>query len=330
MTAVDTEDDTKWKSGVLSALSGIGKKESVKVKKLRKLVLLSLQMDEDDKVAKKEFKRVVKALEDDGELKIDAEGLVKLKKSSGKKRKSKGETLAECTKKQKHSDNNNDKSDETQPGQASEQEEASPEEKNKPCQGNPSGATRLFLGNLPFAVDEASLEAFLPAHVTHIKWITDKETGKFYGSAFIEMDTSISAAKAVAMAGSQLMGRPLKVNFAPSRPGDIWPPVKKVISGGSTGQAGGSGIKAMSEKPETCTKLFAGNCSYEIDDDAITKFFGNVESEVKAVRWLHHKDSGDFKGCGYVEFWNTEACEKAATLNGKTLLGRPIRLDWAE
>lgn len=33
---------------------------------------------------------------------------------------------------------------------------------------------------------------------------------------------------------------------------------------------------------------------------------------------------------GYAEFWNTESCEKAATLNGKTLLGRPIRIDWAE
>jgi hypothetical protein len=33
---------------------------------------------------------------------------------------------------------------------------------------------------------------------------------------------------------------------------------------------------------------------------------------------------------GYVEFWNTEACDKAATLNGKNLLGRPIRIDWTD
>ena len=90
------------------------------------------------------------------------------------------------------------------------------------------------------------------------------------------------------------MGRPIKVNFAPAREGDIWPPEKKVVSGG--GQAGGSGVKAMSEKPEGCVKLFIGNLSYDIDDEGIYKFFANVDAEVRAVRWLHHQDSGDFKG----------------------------------
>ena len=32
----------------------------------------------------------------------------------------------------------------------------------------------------------------------------------------------------------------------------------------------------------------------------------------------------------FVEFWNTDACEKAGTLNGKNLLGRPIRMDWSD
>lgn len=99
---------------------------------------------------------------------------------------------------------------------------------------------------------------------------------------------------------------------------------------GNGGQAGGSGVKAMSVKPDNCMKLFIGNLSYEIDDDSLMKFFQKVDAEVKAVRWLHHQDSGDFKGCGFVEFWNTEACEKAATLNGKNLLGRPIRIDWTD
>ena len=149
------------------------------------------------------------------------------------------------------------------------------------------------------------------------------------------MDNSVSAADAVAMAGSKLIGRPVKINFAPAREGDIWPPQKKVVTGGgggntTGGQAGGTGVKAMSAKPDNCMKLFIGNLSYDIDDEGIIKFFGSVDAEVKAVRWLHHKDSGDFKGVGFVEFWNTEACERGATLNGKNLLGRPIRIDWTD
>ena len=73
-----------------------------------------------------------------------------------------------------------------------------------------------------------------------------------------------------------------------------------MISGGTTtttgGQAGGSGVKALSAQPENCVKLFVGNCSFQIDDETITKFFANVDAEVKAIRWLHHRDSGDFKG----------------------------------
>lgn len=174
--------------------------------------------------------------------------------------------------------------------------------------------------------------------VTHIKWITDKTTGKFYGSAFCEVRTSKDAAMCMSkINGSQLMGRPVKINYAPVREGEEgdWPPRSRVITGGKVansggGQAGGAGIKAMSVKPEGCCKLFIGNLSYDIDDEGITKFFSGVDAELKSVRWLHHRDSGDFKGCGYCDFWNTEACEKAASLNGKSLLERPIRIDWAE
>jgi nucleolin len=168
-------------------------------------------------------------------------------------------------------------------------------------------------------------------------YLTDQHTGKFYGSAFCEVKTSHDAAKAVTeLNGTKLMGRPIKINYAPIKPGQEadWPPKQRVVTGGkvanSAGQAGGQGIKAMSVKPEGCCKLFIGNLSYDLDDDAITKFFMAVDAEIKAIRWLHHKDSGDFKGCGYIDFWSSEACEKAASLNGKNLLGRPIRIDWAE
>jgi RNA recognition motif-containing protein len=364
MPDLSNDSGVDWEKSINSILEASNKKEATKVKKLRKMVLLSLQMDDSDKSSKKLFKKAIQAMEENGKVKLDAEGTITLveKKSSKKKKKRKASSIEDGDekkskkkkkeKKRKKSDDDDDASetndqkiddeaDGSDDDEGNNNEEEVPtknaplsKDKNKPCKGNPTGVTRLFIGNLPFSVDESSLNAFLPGEVTHIKWITDKETGKFYGSAFLEMDLSTSAADAVAMAGEKLIGRPIKINFAPAREGDQWPPPKKVVSGGPQvgggGQAGGTGIKAMSAKPEDCLKLFIGNLSYDIDDEGIIKFFGNVDAEVKAVRWLHHIDSGDFKGCGFVEFWNTEACEKGAALNGKNLLGRPIRIDWTD
>ena len=288
-------EQSTWRDSILSVLKGekSSSDKQVTVRSLRKLTLLSLQHDESDKSAKKQFKIAVKDLEKDELVAIDSEGMITIVEKE-KKRKSKEEKESKKRRKLEEKD---------VAVQSNETEETpSGDSRNQPCKGNPQGVTRLFLGNLPFSVDEASLSDFLPGVVTHIKWITDKETGRFYGSAFIEMDSSKSAADAVASAGSQLLGRPIKINFAPAREGDVWPPEKKVVSGGSGatsttgGQAGGKGIKAMGEKPENCVKLFIGNLSYDIDDDGIHKFFAAVDAEVKAVRWLHHQESGDFKG----------------------------------
>jgi nucleolin len=131
------------------------------------------------------------------------------------------------------------------------------------------------------------------------------------------------------MAGSNILGRPLKANMAPPRPGDIWPPVNYVTGGAGGGGGGAKGsVKPLSAKPsDHCKLIFCGNLSYEIDDTIIADFFKDC-GELAKIRWLTHVDSGDFKGCGYVEFWDTEAADKAVLLNGTPLLGRPIRIDW--
>jgi nucleolin len=318
-------DGTKWNEAVLSVLKGTVKKskkddtnkngdhDPLKVKSLRKLVLVSLQHDEDDKAARKTFKRTIQALEKDGSVHLDADGNITLVKKRKRKEegKSKKKTKLSVIVDDEGSDAKQTDATANQPQNAADNESASGSSttKNAPCKGNPQGVTRLFLGNLPFAVDETMLETFIPG-LTHVKWITDKATGKFYGSAFVEMSHSTAAASAVAKAGSLLLDRPVKINFAPALPGDKWPPEKRVVTGGATSsttnantstannsaKAGGRGLSAMSAKPDNCLKLFIGNLSYDIDDDGITKFFASVDAEVKAVRWIHHKDTGDFKG----------------------------------
>ena len=46
------------------------------------------------------------------------------------------------------------------------------------------------------------------------------------------------------------------------------------------------------------------------------------------MRWLTHKESGEFRGVGFADFADDENLDKAAAMNGKPLMGRPIRMDW--
>jgi nucleolin len=66
--------------------------------------------------------------------------------------------------------------------------------------------TRLFCGNLNKKVTEEELRTRLPG-ITFIKWITDKQTGEFYGSSFLEMKDSASAALAVLQDKTKFLGR---------------------------------------------------------------------------------------------------------------------------
>ena len=47
------------------------------------------------------------------------------------------------------------------------------------------------------------------------------------------------------------------------------------------------------------------------------------------MRWLEDKNTGDFKGSGFVDFHEVEAVDKAIKLNGDKLLGRAVRIDYA-
>mmetsp|Transcript_7604 Transcript_7604/g.15812 ORF Transcript_7604/g.15812 Transcript_7604/m.15812 type:complete len:335 (+) Transcript_7604:149-1153(+) len=331
-----SDADVDMSKPILSILSGSdGRQMDVKV--LRKLVLSSLQSED-----KRAYKRAVQALEGNGSLELGTDGtavLTKLgrKASGGKEDRAKRKKEKKEKKKRGPKDADGIEGEVKRLKPAPDEAEAAklPSTSPSTAAGVSGVCTRLFVGNLPFSVDETSLASHLgPGAVTHVKWLTDRESGKFYGSAFVEMADGAGATGAIAASGSKLDGRPVKVVPSPARPGDVWPPSKGVVRGGERHDGGTTApkreAKELGPKPDGCYKLFVGNLSYDIDDDGIKKFFDNVGAEMRAVRWIHHKESGDFKGVGFVEFWDTEACEKAAALNGKNLLGRPIRIDWSE
>jgi RNA recognition motif-containing protein len=81
---------------------------------------------------------------------------------------------------------------------------------------------KVFVGNLPWKTTGADLDAVLDdMGFSHqgARVITDRETGKSRGFAFVEFDTPEAAAEAIReLDGHVLDGRPLRANEAEDRP----------------------------------------------------------------------------------------------------------------
>lgn len=79
---------------------------------------------------------------------------------------------------------------------------------------------KLYIGNLPFTTTEAELRAVFERHgsVDSVAVITDRETGRARGFAFVEMSEPGNAQDAIrALDGTQLGGRSITVNEAKER-----------------------------------------------------------------------------------------------------------------
>src|SRR5512146_2964406 len=90
----------------------------------------------------------------------------------------------------------------------------------------------IFVGNLDFAATESSIRAlFEPfGSVERVNLITDRDTGRSRGFAFVEMTDATEADRAIeALNGSSIDGRQLNINEA--RP--------KASGGGARGFGGG-------------------------------------------------------------------------------------------
>jgi len=87
----------------------------------------------------------------------------------------------------------------------------------------------VFVGNLAWSVTEEVLTAAFAecGTITRVKWI--ERDGVFKGNAFLDFDSVEAATKAVALAGTEVAGRPIRINFSKGK------------SGGGTAEKGASG-----------------------------------------------------------------------------------------
>ncbi len=81
-------------------------------------------------------------------------------------------------------------------------------------------STKLFVGSLPWSVDDSKLQSVFEAHGTVIsaKIIKDRETGRSRGFGFVEMENPSEAKDAInALNDSEFNGRNIVVNEAKPR-----------------------------------------------------------------------------------------------------------------
>jgi RNA recognition motif-containing protein len=95
--------------------------------------------------------------------------------------------------------------------------------------------TRLYVGNLPFEIDEDELRRLFESDgrsVNEVSIVTDRDTGRPRGFAFVEMASQKDAQAAIsALNGHEVGGRSIAVNEA----------ARERSSGGGGGGGGGGG-----------------------------------------------------------------------------------------
>ena len=75
----------------------------------------------------------------------------------------------------------------------------------------------IYVGNLNYKVRESDLQKVMEDYgaVTEVKFIKDRETGRFRGIAFVEMEDAAAAAKAIEeLDGAEYFGRNMGVKEA--------------------------------------------------------------------------------------------------------------------
>ncbi|KAJ1391918.1 RNA-binding domain superfamily [Sesbania bispinosa] len=83
------------------------------------------------------------------------------------------------------------------------------------------GGLKIYVGNLPWDVDNARLEQLFSEHgnVDNVRVVYDRETGRSRGFAFVTMSSEADTNNAIAaLDGQNLDGRSIRVNVAEERP----------------------------------------------------------------------------------------------------------------
>ena len=75
-------------------------------------------------------------------------------------------------------------------------------------------------------------------------------------------------------------------------------------------------------------KIYVGNLSYSTSESELETLFSQF-GEIININLIKDRDTGRFKGFGFIEFSAPDQAEAALKLNGETFQERPLKVSMA-
>ncbi|KAB2047679.1 hypothetical protein ES319_A13G064400v1 [Gossypium barbadense] len=184
-----------------------------------------------------------------------------------------------------------------------------------------TGSKTLFVGNLPFQVEQANIKNFFKdaGEVVDIRLSTDFE-GNFKGYGHVEFATAEAAQKALELNGEYLMNRSLRLDLARER-GAYTP---SSGNGNNSFQKGGRG-----QTRTIYVRGFDQSLSQDEAKQSLEEHFGSC-GEISRVAIPVDRETGYLRGYAYLDFNDGDSFNKALELDGSELNNYSLTVDEAK
>ena len=77
------------------------------------------------------------------------------------------------------------------------------------------------------------------------------------------------------------------------------------------------------------SKIYVGNLPFSADEEQVRTLFAQ-HGTVESVALIKDRDTGQFRGFGFVEMPNADAARAIQNLNGHDMGGRPLKVNEAQ
>ena len=77
------------------------------------------------------------------------------------------------------------------------------------------------------------------------------------------------------------------------------------------------------------SKIYVGNLPFSADEEQVRTLFAQ-HGTVQSVALINDRDTGQFRGFGFVEMPNADAARAIQSLNGHDMGGRPLKVNEAQ